>query len=112
MAVDTRNIGGMRHRVTIKSVVREDDEYGGFARVDEPKDPMWASIEPADPNEIHVYGQLQQRVTHKIVMRYRTDVSQGVTLEHDGTNYYVIGVVNPDKRKRFLKAMCREGGLL
>lgn len=107
-----RNIGGMRHRVTIKVINRQEDELGGFVRADTAKDPIWASIEPATPREVYAYSQLQQRVTHRMTVRYRTDIRQGMTLEHDGTEYYVTGVTNPDKRKRFLEVMCREGGSL
>lgn len=108
-----RDIGNMRHRLTIKSIGRTADDYGGTARSDSSGSTVWASVEPASPREVAAYSQLQQRLTHVIKMRHRTDVAQGQTLvDESNTEYYVLGVVNPDTRKRFIEVHCRVGGPL
>lgn len=106
-----RNIGGMRHVVSVKMIDRTEDGYGGFAKDNPVKDPVRASIEPATSSEQYRYSQLQQIVTHKVTMRYRTDVKEGMLLGHDGRDLYIVAAYDPDQRKRFLVCMCREGGI-
>lgn len=104
------NLAAMRHRVGIGVIVRNRDDYGGASRADEVKDIVRASINPASEKEVFQYQQLQQIVTHKVEMRYHSDVKQGITLFFDNEQMYVISVTNPDRQKRFLRVMCRAGG--
>ncbi len=106
------SIGQMRHRLGVGAVVRNEDDYGGTERADEVKDAVWASIDPASAREVYHYGQLEQIVTHKIKMRWRPDVKQGITLFGQSEKFYVVSVTNPDRRKRFLEVMARSGGAL
>jgi len=116
-----RNLGRMRHRLEIQIITRVADGGGGNARADVPGKTVWARVEVVKAHEASVYAQLQQRVTHKAIIR-RTDLKQGQTViwkrptSHGGDlSLYVESVVDADPDGRpgeFLKAMLREGGNL
>lgn len=113
MAMLQANIGKLRHRIRLLVPVREADEYGGQAKVETVKDLVWANLVPITASEAYRYLQLQKNVTHKAVIRYRSDVQQGWAVkDQDNVEYYVVAATNPDRRKRFLELVLREGGNL
>lgn len=115
-------IGKLRHRLLIKTIVRTPDGGGGYARADTDGETVWARVSTAGAYEANTYAQLQQRVTHKAIIRYRSDIAQGQTVvwqrpaAHGGDlSLYVESVVDADLDHRpgeFLKIMLREGGNL
>lgn len=107
-----KTIGEMRHRVNIMGVIRTPDEFGGYSRNDTVIYTVFADITPISEKEIYKYKQLQQAVSHEIRLRYRTDIRQGGTLINNNDKYYIQSVVNYDKKKRFIVALCREGGII
>lgn len=102
--------GALRHIVTIKSIGRTPDGYGGNVRSDPTLNTIRAEVTPASQREIFQYSQNRQVITHTIRTRYTTTITQGMTLVHDDVDHYVVSVTNPDQRKRFLKIMTRTGG--
>lgn len=102
----------MRHRVTVKTIGRVPDGYGGTERSDPDGETVWADVQPATPREQYQYSQLRQTVSHTIRMRYRSDIKQGQTVQCEGDDHYVVGVTNPDRRKRELVLVTRVGGAL
>lgn len=126
-----RNLGRMRHRLTLMAVTRVQDEGGGFARADAVVANVWGRITTVGALEANTYSQLQERVTHKALIRFRTDVDQGSTVywlntgatepavastaTPDGIALYVLTAVDadPDGRPReFLELTLRQGGNL
>lgn len=115
-----RNLGRMRHRLALKVITRVPDGGGGFARADTPGDVVWARIETVGALEANTYAQLQQRATHKALIRWRADVAQGQTviwmrptLSGGNLPLYVLAVrdADPDGRPgEFLLLILREGG--
>lgn len=105
--------GSLRHRLTIKTLVRTPDGYGGFVREDATASPVVnCSVRPANPREISQYGQLQQNVTHQISLRWRSDITHGMTVTVEGVDHYVVSAINPDTVFRELVLMTRTGGAL
>lgn len=105
-------IGKLRHRVVIQAENATPDGAGGFS------DPwasptvvatVWASVVPLSGSEQFRGMQLEDKITHKITMRYRA----GVTAKNRivfGTRPFNIRVVrNIDERDRWLELMCEEG---
>lgn len=125
-----RNLGHMRHRLTIMQTVRVDDGGGGTERQDTVAATVWARIKIASAREKMAYGQLQERVTHTVMIRTRNDVDNGSTVvwlpqgtlidaEPDdgateqpaGTELYVLTCVDADPDGRpgeFLQLACEE----
>lgn len=108
-----RHLGHMRHRVTIKTIVRTGDGGGGTVRADTNGATVWARVEALSSREVAAYDQLQQRVTHRVTIRKRTDVAQGQTLAWGSVDLYVNSVRDPDQDRpgEWLELLCREGGL-
>lgn len=119
----------MRHRLTIMGVVRVPDEGGGYARADAVIGTVWGRITTMGALEANTYAQLQERVTHKALIRFREDVDQGSTVywlnagadepevastaAPDGRALYVVTATDADPDGRpgeFLELTLREGG--
>lgn len=107
-----RNIGRMRHLVTIKNVVRTEDDGGGFARADTDGDSVWADIQPLSASEVFRYKSLDQEITHVLVTRAHSGIKQGVTITYGSRSFYVLTVVDEDELGEFYRVMAREGGNL
>lgn len=126
-----RNLGRMRHRLTIMTVVRVQDDGGGYARADAVSATIWGRITTVGALEANTYSQLQERVSHKALIRARSDVRQGSTLYWlaagadelevgstdipEGIALYVVTAVDADPDGRpgeFVELMLREGGNL
>jgi len=117
-----RGLGQMRHLLTIMRVVRAADGGGGFARSDTAVATVLARIDTIGVLEANTYAQLQQRATHKALIRWRSDLEQGQTVvwkkptsRGGDLALYVVTAkdADPDKRPgEFLELVLREGGNL
>lgn len=126
-----RNLGRMRHRLTIMGVVRVSDDGGGYERADAVLANVWGRITTVGALEANTYSQLQERVTHKALLRFRADLDQGSTVywlnagatepevastaAPDGLALYVVTAVDADPDGRpgeFMELTLREGGNL
>ena len=105
------NPGDLRHRIDIGRYVPEKDEWddpipGEFewhsaARV-------WASVEGLRGNQ---YFQAQQTVNqsdHRVIIRYRKDIKQGLIVKHDSREFTIQSVLDEDGRRRYLTLICQE----
>jgi hypothetical protein len=111
----------MRHRLTVMTVVRVQDEGGGYSREDAATSTVWARITTVGALEANTYLQLQERVTHKALIR-RAAVEQGQTVIWERPSsqggdlaLYVVSAVDADPDGRpgeFLELTLREGGNL
>lgn len=127
-----RNLGRMRHRLTIMAIERTTDAGGGAARSDAVVATVAARIKTIGALEANTYSQLQERVTHKAMIRARTDLKQGQTVYWlnagatelaqgvddtipDGAALYVVTTMDADPDGRpgeFMDVILREGGNL
>lgn len=131
MARRNRNVGRMRHRLTIMQTVRVEDEGGGSARADVVLATVWARLEIASAREQTAYSSNQERVTHMAMIRYRADVENGQTVvilppgatepeegsegAPAGTALYVLTATDadPDGRPReFLQLACEQRAII
>ena len=92
----------MKHRVTIQGPAKVSDDQGGFTESWEDGADVWASIEPLKGYEKFQAQQMQAPVTHRIVMRYRTDVTTASRLKHRDRVFWVKEVINRSEENRFL----------
>lgn len=126
-----RNLGRMRHRLAIMNVVRVQDAGGGYARADAVQSVVWGRVMTIGAIEANTYSQLQERVTHKAMIRTNTVVNQGSTVywlnpnaaepavgstaKPNGRALYVVTAVDADPDGRpgeFIELIMREGGNL
>lgn len=104
------NPGILRHRVEIGVYTEDKNEWGDplpeptwnrVARV-------WASVEGLRGNQ---YFQAQQTVNqsdHRVKIRYRKDVKQGMIIRHDDREFNIQSVLDEDGRRHYLTLICQE----
>lgn len=105
-----RNIGRMRHRVTIAKPVRVGDGALGYSRSDGDIAQTWARIAEVTGGETYRYGHLEQQLSHTIVIRYDSRVEQGMLIKYQNRHFYILAVTDKNERKEFMTLVCREGG--
>lgn len=103
--------GRLRHQVAIQARTRTSDGQGGatdtWATVT--AGTVWAAIEPASGAEVFAAHQLQQRVTHKVTLRYRDEVTTANRLLYGTRVLNIRSVLNPEERQRYLVLLVEEG---
>jgi len=67
-------IGDLRHRVTLESPARTADGMGGFATAWTTVAEVFAAVWPVSATEQIEAAQSVMTVTHRIRLRYRSDV--------------------------------------
>ncbi|MDE2337571.1 MAG: phage head closure protein [Alphaproteobacteria bacterium] len=99
-------IGDMTYRVTIEEAVLTPAGGGGFtaawqAVATDPQ--VYASIAPVQSGAALKFGQVEAETTHKIVLRYRTDVTAGMRLvDENGVAYLITAARDRDGRRAYL----------
>lgn len=102
----------LRHRISIEADSQTTDGGGGAA------DPWaapttiartWAAIQPLRGGERLRAQQLEASVTHKITLRYRSDIRASHRVVFKGRAFNIRAVINVDERSRWLELMCEEG---
>jgi SPP1 family predicted phage head-tail adaptor len=101
-------IGEMVERVTLQRSVKADDEYHGKQVVWLDVAEVWAKVEPISSRE-YFFGQANQaEVTHRIQMRYRSDIGQEWQIKHRDAYYSIRSVIDMGGSRRFLELLCVE----
>ena len=103
--------GDLRHRVTLQSPVASQDGYGAETVTWTDVATVWAAVWPVRGREYFEARQTAAEVTHKVRIRYSTDVS-GVTpkwrVVFGSRRFDIEAVINPDERSKYLDLMCVE----
>lgn len=92
----------LKHRVTLQSLARVSDGQGGYSESWTDVSDVWVSIAPMKGYERFQAMQMQTPVTHKIVMRYRSDVTTAHRLLYGSRVFALKEVLNRDEDSRFL----------
>jgi SPP1 family predicted phage head-tail adaptor len=98
----------MDKRVTIQNVSQATDNQGGFTETWPDGASVSAWIQPMKGHERFQAMQMQTPMTHKIVMRYRTDVTTASRLKYGSRIFWVREVLNPDEAGHFLEIKAQE----
>ncbi|MDZ7824507.1 MAG: phage head closure protein [Ahrensia sp.] len=108
--------GELRHRVTVKHIVRQPDGAGGFVRLDDTLLSISARVKTFGASEGRAYMNLQERVSHRIVIRYRDDITQGQSAiwhhPKGDVDLYILSAIDhrPERPGEWMALLCREGG--
>lgn len=90
--------GLLRHRVTIQQRTETRDPDTGavsFAWVDVAT--VWAAVEPLSAREFIAAQAAHSKVSARITIRYRADITAAMRIVHGSTLYNIEGVI-PDNR--------------
>lgn len=112
--------GKARHKIRIEKPVGTDDEYGGSDTEWKELITVYGYAEPVSYREVFVNDKLVSRVTHKFIIRYRsdlaaTDVTGKYRIMMDGRYYAVDAVENLSTDMKtygynFQRLRCTENG--
>ncbi|BCP52824.1 head-tail adaptor protein [Kaistia sp. 32K] len=94
--------GQLSSRVVLERAVRTADGAGGATIAWEPVATLWAAIEPVVADESFAADRLSTRVTHRIRIRFRTDLEGGMRIAHRGRVLRIAAWRDPDETRRFL----------
>lgn len=111
----TARIGQLRHRVTIQENTPSVDSYGVRSESWATVEKVYARVEPISAAEYLRADRDTMNVTHKITMRYRSDLGSSDTtisprhrLSYDNRTFEPVHVVDVDERHRWLQVLAHE----
>lgn len=110
-------IGALRRRVTLQRYSRTSDDAGGASLQFNDITDLWASIVPQSAKESDFANQQREVVTHKVILRYREDITNADRLKEVYTRnnskatriFAIKGIRNVDNKFSYLELDCEEG---
>jgi SPP1 family predicted phage head-tail adaptor len=98
----------MRHRLTIEDRVDLSNGAGGVSRQWHARFQIWGAIETIDATQYSEAAQTGQRLTHRVLLRYRDDIDTTQRFRKGQSIFNIRGIRDPDGRKRLLICFCEE----
>jgi SPP1 family predicted phage head-tail adaptor len=91
-----------KNRIEVYDKGLVDDGFGGQVNTWTLNSTLWAYIRPMSDREVNDSMQLQSRVTHKMVIRYKSGFKNtkdfaNKKIEFDGRVFAIIAIKNLDK---------------
>jgi SPP1 family predicted phage head-tail adaptor len=103
------NPGELRHKITIQKLVNIQDTFGQPVEQWPDVVTVWASVNPIIGREFFAAQQVNSEVTHKIKMRYRSDITSDMRIKLGNRIFDIISPpINPGEKKIELQIMCKE----
>jgi len=99
--------GRMTARLELEAPVETPDGQGGVTVNFEEKASAWALIEPVSVAVEEQAGMTFTR-THRIWLRWRGDIVQGMRLRRDARIFWIGATQDPDETGRYLICHCEE----
>lgn len=101
--------GELRCRLVIENPQRVSDGAGGADVSWVEVATVWANVQPVSAGETRSVGQRAEKITHRITLRYRSDVTAAMRLIGMGRVFEIEAVVNEAERDQWLICSCVEG---
>jgi SPP1 family predicted phage head-tail adaptor len=103
-----QEIANLRHQLALQSYIDASDGAGGFERQWQTIASIWAQIMPGAPQPRFEAARQQAIVNHRIMIRWRPDVTAAMRLT-DGTVFYRInGAHDADGKRAYLVCYCEQ----
>lgn len=101
-------IGRLRHRLTLEVLSASADGGGGVADEWQEVATIWAALTPARSFEESRGGKPEAQMGHKILMRYRPDLTTKMRFRA-GQRIFIIQVIrNVEERGVYQEVLCIE----
>lgn len=105
----TNSIGKMRHQVEIQRPVDTVDTGGGSGRAWSTVSTRWANIKPTSGTETYRQGQVQEALTHEIIIRHTDSIGTNYRVKYGARVFNIKHLRNIDERNRYIIMKCDEG---
>lgn len=108
-------VGALKHRVVLEESTRVADGQGGYAVTwaevgGAGAATLWARIRPLSGKEQVAHQQLQNTLTHEVVIRYRPGVTGAMRFTRGARVFNIRGIPrNIDENNEWLVLDCEEG---
>ncbi len=111
MAKKIVKISELRSNITFETQARVSDGMGGFTTTwSALSDSSWAKITPLSGYERLKAEQQQSNITHKIIIRYRSDLAAEQRIKYGTREFAIKYFLNFDEGKnKFLEISAVEG---
>lgn len=101
--------GDLNRRIEVQYLTRVDDGAGGSLSTWDTFMMLWADVQPLSSKEVLSLGQIQATTTHKVIMRYRTDILTSHRILYGTKILEITSIIDVDDRHEALELICREG---
>ena len=101
-------LGRLRTRAQLLAPVETADEIGGVARSFSPVASLWCKIEPILGDERYQAGRVEEVVSYRIEMRWRSDVAAAMRLSIGTRLFEIIASADPNEKRRRLFVLAEE----
>jgi len=101
-------IGDFRHRITFQKQVKTADDYKGHTIIWQDVVIVWAQVDPLSGREYFYAHQIKNAVSHRVRIRYRTDVSEEMRIKHGDRYFSIESMIDMKERREFLEIVCQE----
>lgn len=70
---------------------------------------VWAAVEPLQGREFWAQQQVQNEVSSRVRIRYRTGITTDCRISYAGRILGIVSIIDPKEAHEELQLMCREG---
>lgn len=101
-------IGTLNKRITLQESAETPDGAGGVSLAWQSiavNPSVYASITPLSGGEQWRYHQLENTVTHRIVLRYRDDLTARMRILHGTTPYDIHSIINLNGEGQYVEIL-------
>lgn len=99
----------LRERVRIERPVETRDDTGASIQSWQVLATVWADVTPLNGREALMAMQMEDRQSHRVTIRYRTDVTAKMRMIWREETLNIRALRNKDKRRRFLEIDVEQG---
>lgn len=101
--------GRLRHRVAILQQVQTKNKIGQVVSQWQEHTKLWCEFVPLSVNAIIFAQATNNQIIARCVIRYRSDITSGMRLVHDGITYQIDGLPLPDPKtgRQYLTLMLK-----
>ena len=101
--------GELREQVIFERATKVSDGQGGYRKEWSTFIVTRAAIWPLSAKQVVQHNQLENKVTHRVRIRYQKDITSDLRINHEGRIFYFEGPpLNIDEKNRVIDLLCRE----
>ncbi len=98
----------LRHRITIRTPTEVADGRGGVTRTFASHRVVWANVVPSQAFEALTGGQRQMTRTHRVQIRYRSDIDGDMEILFGSRTFQIVGIMDKMEKRRWTILDCVE----
>jgi SPP1 family predicted phage head-tail adaptor len=98
----------LNEQISLQRPAKIEDEGAGKRVVWQEAGNVWAKVVPISSRERFFAGQSIAEITHRVYVRFRTDVKNDMRIKRGDDFYLIDSIVDVDGGRLFLELLCTE----